>query len=106
MGKFTTHEALGLKLTDKQLNELRDDQIGQLFELFQQIQKPSSSSEDDTQFHPQTSEDGTKSQVVDKGGTKSPLVDKDNTMLTDDNKSQDRKSQANEDSNKSHRVGS
>ena len=106
MGKFTTHEALGLKLTDKQLNELRDDQIGQLFELFQQIQKPSSNSEDDTQFDTQTTEDGTKSQVVDEGGTKSPLVDKDNTTSTIDNKSRANESQANEDSNKSHRFGS
>ena len=59
-GKHTTHQALGLKLSDDQLNNLRGDQIGQLFELFQEIQNPSS-----------TREDGTRS---DEGGTKSPLA--------------------------------
>lgn len=42
LGKQTTSEALGLKLDEAQLNALRDDQIGQLFELFQEIQNPSS----------------------------------------------------------------
>jgi len=42
LGKHTTSEALGLKLDEAQLNALRDDQIGQLFELFQEIQNPSS----------------------------------------------------------------
>jgi len=41
LGKLTTDQALGLKLHDQQLGELRDDQIGQLFELFQEIQKAS-----------------------------------------------------------------
>jgi len=78
LGKRATSEALGLKLTDKQVNELRDDQIGQLFELFQEIQRPSSASQDATESDRQTTEAGTKSPLVDEGGSRS-AVDRDST---------------------------
>ena len=71
LGKYTTHTALGLKLGQQQLNELRDDQIGQLFELFQEIQKKTSS----------TAEDATDSQP-DDGHTED---DKDGSKLATDN---------------------
>jgi len=69
LGKYTTHEALGLKLSEQQLSELREDQIGQLFELFQQIQKPSSPSEGGTRSDSHTGEGGTKSPLA-EGGSK------------------------------------
>jgi len=68
LGEQATRKALGHKLTDSQLGELRNDQIGQLFELFQEIQSPSSAA---------VEEDGTKSDsqgTAAEGGTKPPLV--------------------------------
>ena len=69
LGKHATHNALGLRLTESQLDELRDDQVGQLFELFQEIQRPSSAAAGD--------EDGTKPdrQTAAEAGTKPPPDD-------------------------------
>lgn len=76
LGKYTTHEALGLKLTERQLNELRDDQVGQLFELFQEIQRQSSTTDDGS---------GCNSQTV-EGGAQSPLTEDNSsqTILSED----------------------
>jgi hypothetical protein len=40
LGKHSTNRVLGLKLTDETLNSLREDQVGQLYQLFQETQKP------------------------------------------------------------------
>ena len=72
LGKYTTHSALGLKLGEHQLNELRNDQIGQLFELFQEIQKTSSTNDSQT-------DDGRTE--ADKGGSK---LATDNNVQTDE----------------------
>lgn len=64
---------LGLKLREQQLNELREDQIGQLFELFQEIQKPSSTAEDGTRSDSQTTDGGNKSPLADEDGSRSNL---------------------------------
>lgn len=40
LGKYSTNRILGLKLSEERLNSLTEDQVGQLYELFQETQKP------------------------------------------------------------------
>lgn len=40
LGKHSTNRVLGLKLSEETLNGLREDQIGQLYQLFLETQKP------------------------------------------------------------------
>jgi hypothetical protein len=40
LGKRSATKVLGLQLSESQLSALRDDQLGQLFTLFQETQKP------------------------------------------------------------------
>ena len=41
LGKSATSKQLGLKMSEKDLENLNEEQIGQLYELYQEIQNPS-----------------------------------------------------------------
>jgi hypothetical protein len=40
LGKRSTNQLFGLKLSEEQLSALNDQQVGQLYELYQETQKP------------------------------------------------------------------